>query len=67
MYVCVCNALKEDTVRALAEEGLSFKDICNITGCSSNCGSCQEYAEALVSACQSPHRPAAVLPLFCPA
>lgn len=67
MYVCVCNALKEDTVRSLAEEGLSFDDIRDITGCSSNCGSCQEYAEALVNTTRSQSRPAAVLPLFCPA
>lgn len=67
MYVCVCNALKEDTVRSLAEEGLSFNEICDITGCSRNCGSCQEYAETLVKATRAQSRPSAVLPLFCPA
>ncbi|MFU8833007.1 MAG: bacterioferritin-associated ferredoxin [Wenzhouxiangella sp.] len=58
MYVCVCNALKEETVRTLADEGLSFEEIQQVTGCSATCGSCLEFAEALVASVQGEaHRP----------
>ncbi|HMA98709.1 MAG TPA: (2Fe-2S)-binding protein [Wenzhouxiangella sp.] len=48
MYVCVCNQLKEETIRSLAEEGLGFDEIQALTGCSSTCGSCREYAEDFI-------------------
>ncbi|MFP4207155.1 MAG: bacterioferritin-associated ferredoxin [Wenzhouxiangella sp.] len=59
MYVCICNRLKEDTIRSLAEEGLGFDEIQALTGCSSTCGSCREFAEELiVSVHARAHRPA---------
>jgi bacterioferritin-associated ferredoxin len=64
MIVCVCNALREDAVRVLAEEGLSFEEIQSITGCSGNCGSCREYAEALVESSRLRPRPQASLPIL---
>lgn len=58
MYVCICNRLKEDLIRSLAEQGLGFEEIQAITGCSSNCGSCRSYAEDLVLSAQTrPHKP----------
>lgn len=48
MYVCICNRLNEDTIRSLAEEGLGFDEIQAMTGCSSTCGSCREFAEELI-------------------
>lgn len=48
MYVCICNRLKEDTIRSLAQEGLGFDEIQALTGCSSVCGSCREFAEEVV-------------------
>ncbi len=49
MYVCICNRIKEGTVRSLAEEGLGFDEIRALTGCSSTCGSCREFAEDLIA------------------
>ncbi|MEE4637138.1 MAG: (2Fe-2S)-binding protein [Wenzhouxiangella sp.] len=48
MYVCICNRLKEDTIRSLAQEGLGFAEIQALTGCSSVCGSCREFAEEVI-------------------
>ena len=48
MYVCICNQIKEGTIRSLAEEGLGFDEIQALTGCSSTCGSCREFAEELI-------------------
>lgn len=53
MYVCICNQIKEGTVRALAEEGLGFDEIQALTGCSSTCGSCQEFAEQVIVSVQA--------------
>ncbi len=65
MYVCVCNALKVDTVRCLAAEGLSFEEIQAITNCAGNCGSCREFAETVVD---SVHQTTpSTLPLLSPA
>ncbi len=52
MYICVCNALSEGTVRTLAREGLSFEEIQAVTGCSNCCGSCRELAESVVAECR---------------
>ncbi len=52
MYVCICNRLKEDLIRSLAEQGLGFEEIQAITGCSSTCGSCRTFAEELVLSVQ---------------
>jgi bacterioferritin-associated ferredoxin len=63
MYVCVCNALKEDMVRALAREGYSFSEIQAVTGCAENCGSCHEFAESLVEAEQAQVDRIPILPI----
>ncbi len=52
MYVCICNRLKEDLIRSLAEQGLGFEEIQAVTGCSSTCGSCRSFAEDLVLSVQ---------------
>ncbi len=52
MYVCICNRLKEDMIRSLAEQGMGFEEIQAITGCSSTCGTCRSYAEDLVLSVQ---------------
>ncbi len=67
MYVCVCNALKVDTVRCLAAEGLSFEEIQAITNCAGNCGSCREFAETVVDSVRAPHSVSPILPLLSPA
>ncbi|MGY6553935.1 MAG: (2Fe-2S)-binding protein [Wenzhouxiangella sp.] len=52
MYVCICNRLKEDLIRSLAEQGMGFDEIQAVTGCSNTCGSCKAYAEDLVLSVQ---------------
>ena len=52
MYVCICNRLKEDMIRSLAEQGMGFEEIQAITGCSNTCGSCRAFAEELVLSVQ---------------
>ncbi len=71
MYVCVCNAIREDMVESLVEEGYSFAEIRDLTGCSGTCGSCLEFAEthvetlrARLSARRASH---GVLPVLSPA
>jgi bacterioferritin-associated ferredoxin len=61
MYVCICNRLKEETIRSLAEEGLGFDEIQALTGCSNTCGSCREYAEDFILAVHASASP--VMPL----
>lgn len=48
MFICVCHALPEQTVRTLAREGMSFEEIQAVTGCATCCGSCREFAETIV-------------------
>jgi bacterioferritin-associated ferredoxin len=51
MYVCVCNAVTERTVRELVSEGYhSLNEIQALTGCSDSCGRCREHAEAVIEA-----------------
>lgn len=52
MYVCICNRLKEDLIRSLAEQGMGFGEIQALTGCSNTCGSCRSHAEDLVLSVQ---------------
>ncbi len=52
MYVCICNRLKEGTIRELAEQGMGFDEIQAVTGCSNTCGSCRQFAEELVLSVQ---------------
>lgn len=61
MYVCICNRLREDLIRSLAEQGMGFEEIQAVTGCSNTCGSCRSYAEELVLSVQMRSRQ--VMPL----
>ena len=54
MYVCVCNAVTERTIRDLVAEGYhSVNEIQALTGCSGTCGRCHEHAEAVIEASMS--------------
>jgi bacterioferritin-associated ferredoxin len=64
MFVCICNALKQDTLEALAEEGMSFDEIQSVTGCAGNCGSCREDAESLISSVRSRHQGSRHIPVL---
>lgn len=60
MYVCVCNAITERTIRELVTQGYhSLDEIQALTGCSGTCGRCSEHAEAVIEASLArPSRPA---------
>ncbi len=67
MFVCICSAVREDTLAALVDEGLSFEEIQALTGCSGTCGSCLEHALALIQARRLPCFTPPKLPLQLPA
>lgn len=67
MFVCICSAVREETLASLADEGLSFEEIQAVTGCSATCGSCLEHARSLVHSRALPHFAVPTLPLHAPA
>ncbi len=47
MYVCICNALKEKTVREVAQRGTgasSASDLFRCLGATPQCGKCVSHA-----------------------
>ncbi len=53
MYICVCNAVTERQIRALAEQGVRTVDEMGlINGCSTTCGGCLEDAEQILKTSQ---------------
>jgi bacterioferritin-associated ferredoxin len=50
MYVCLCNALKENDVReaALACPSVRPRDVYAHLGCSIDCGACTRHARSLI-------------------
>lgn len=47
MYVCICNAVSDRTIRAAAASGASFEALAEETGCSDCCGSCTGLAHEI--------------------
>jgi len=50
MFVCVCNAIREDELRAVARDGASeplgaYKAL----GCEPLCGCCLDYAQEVIN------------------
>jgi len=55
MYVCICNAVTDQMIRAAAAEGASTLDDLNrMTGCSGCCGNCAEFAEEVLRGARRP-------------
>ena len=53
MYVCVCNAVTERQIRALAEQGVrTLDEMSQINGCSSTCGGCMDEAKRILKISQ---------------
>jgi bacterioferritin-associated ferredoxin len=49
MYVCVCNAVTDRTIRKAVDEGVrTLADLQRRTGCAGSCGSCAELAEEVL-------------------
>lgn len=52
MYVCICHAVTDRTIRACAEQGVrTLRQLREATGCASGCGRCAPEAKALLEAC----------------
>lgn len=51
MYVCLCNSVTESDIRRAANEAgvRHFRELKDLTGCSSSCGSCEEMAREVLS------------------
>ena len=49
MYVCLCHAVKDSEVRQAVASGAEDVDkLAELLGVGSGCGSCREFAQALV-------------------
>ena len=48
MYVCICNAVTDRTIRAAAANGArTFADVRRHTGCGDGCGNCEALAREI--------------------
>lgn len=65
MYVCLCFSVSDRDIRAAAADGVTtLAELSRRTGCSTNCGSCSDFAEqTLQSALRAQSRSPAALPL----
>jgi bacterioferritin-associated ferredoxin len=63
MYVCLCNAVTERTIREAAESGVeTLAELSRRTGCSAACGTCADLAQRIL---EDAHRTRALdLPLI---
>jgi bacterioferritin-associated ferredoxin len=49
MYICVCNAVTESTIRQAVKDGArSLRDLSFRTGCSTQCGCCVGLAREVM-------------------
>jgi bacterioferritin-associated ferredoxin len=49
MYVCICNAVTERTIREAAESGVrTLAELSRRTGCSGSCGTCSDLAQQIL-------------------
>ena len=50
MYLCICNAITERQVRALAESGIAeAQEVYRALGCAPQCGKCIPYVQETLS------------------
>jgi bacterioferritin-associated ferredoxin len=64
MYLCVCNAVREIEIdRALDAGVANFAEFSKRTGCSGECGTCREDAEALFNEAMKDRRISKLLPV----
>ena len=49
MYICICKAVNESSIRRLVSEGVSgFRDLSDRTGCGTQCGCCVNLAREVM-------------------
>jgi len=49
MYVCICNAITERTIREAAASGVrTLAELSTRTGCSASCGTCADLAQQIL-------------------
>ena len=49
MYVCICNAVTERTIREAAASGVrTLAELSRRTGCSDSCGTCADVAQQIL-------------------
>ena len=52
MYVCLCQAVKEADVRQAVASGVDdVEQLAEHLGVGTGCGSCRDYAQALIDDC----------------
>ncbi|MEO5561278.1 MAG: (2Fe-2S)-binding protein [Dokdonella sp.] len=55
MYVCICNAITDHSIREAASAGVhSFPELRARTGCGDCCGSCEDLAREILDAAVKP-------------
>ncbi len=53
MYVCLCRAVKEADVRQAVASGVDdVEQLAERLGVGTGCGSCREFAAALIEECE---------------
>ena len=63
MYVCICNAVTENMIRAAAADGASsLHDLNEMTGCAGGCGCCADLAEQVLHGARK-HLPMRMAPV----
>jgi bacterioferritin-associated ferredoxin len=56
MFVCICNAVTDRTIREHAAQGVTTLDELRLrTGCSDCCGQCADEAETILRAAHNAH------------
>jgi bacterioferritin-associated ferredoxin len=49
MYVCICKAVSDSTIKQAVSEGVTnFRDLSLRTGCGTQCGSCVQLAREVM-------------------
>jgi bacterioferritin-associated ferredoxin len=55
MYICICNAVTDHSIRTAAREGVrTFAELRERTGCGDCCGSCEELASEILEESRRP-------------
>ncbi|MDX1454366.1 MAG: bacterioferritin-associated ferredoxin [Gammaproteobacteria bacterium] len=50
MYVCICNAVTDSTIREEARSGCcSLRELSQSTGCGTTCGKCARQAREILA------------------